>query len=203
MIYQIARAACWLFEHLAFRVKIEGKEFVPKPGARGYIVVANHRTNMDPLFLAADLPMQVRYMAKSELFEKNFFMNWLLLHLGAFPVERGKGDTSAIDLAEKIIREGGVLGMFPEGTRSPDGTLLRPKSGAAMIAMQTGADVLPCGIYFEGKLRFRSRVTVRFAPVIPFEDLGFTPGANSPREIKAVSRRMMEAIGGLLGEDKA
>ncbi len=90
--------------------------------------------------------------------------------------------------------------MFPEGTRSKDGKPLRPKSGAAMIAMQTGTDVLPCAVCFGPELKFRTRVVIRYGKLLQNSELGFTPGANSPREIKDVSRRIMDQVVQLLEE---
>ena len=125
-------------------------------------------------------------------------MGWLLRALGAFPVERGKGDAGALDRAREIVRRRGVLGMFIEGTRSKTGALGRPKSGTAMIAQQTGAGVLPCAIRFEGKLGWRTHVTIRYGELIPNEALGFTGGELSPHEMKAASHRIMGEIAALL-----
>lgn len=200
MIYKLGCFCCWILVHILYRVRLIGTENIPRTGGNGFVLVANHRSNMDPVFIAYSFPHMVRYMAKQELFSKNALLGWLMRHLGAFPVARGTGDTSALDLAAKIIREGGVLGMFPEGTRSPDGTLQRPKSGAAMIALQTGADVLPCAVCFGEKLGFRTRVTVRYAPLIKHGQLGFTPGKQSPREIKEAGKLMMGRIAALLEE---
>lgn len=198
MVYSIGKFLCRIWIYLAFRIHIEGKEHVPAD--KGYILIANHRTNADPLFLAVPVRPQVYYMAKAELF-KNGFLKWLMHHLGAFPVERGKGDTGAIDWAKEIIRKGGVLGMFPEGTRSPDGKPLRPKSGVAMIAGQTHADVVPCGISFEGKLGFRTKVTIRYGAPISYEQMGFDGGEIKPHQMKEASRILMDHIIALL--DKA
>lgn len=85
----------------------------------------------------------VYFMAKEEIF-KNRLATWFFAkQLGAFPVKRGAGDTGALDTARRIVEEGKLLGIFPEGTRSKDGRLGRAKSGAALIAAQTGASVLP------------------------------------------------------------
>ncbi len=191
MFYKIARGVCIIVLHLLFRVKVEGKEHIPCK--KGYILVANHRTNFDPLFVVAGLRQQVHFMAKAELF-RGWFMEHLMNALGAFPVDRGKGDSGAIDWSDNLIRQGRVLGMFPEGTRSPDGKPQRPKSGAALIAMRTQADVLPCAVCFGEKLTFRAPVTVRYGAPIAFEQLGFTPGINSPREIKNASHQMMGEV---------
>ncbi len=194
MLYKIGRNLCMILLWILFSVKVEGKEYIPN---KGYILVANHRTNFDPLFVVTGIHAQVCFMAKVELF-RNPLLGWLLKHLGAFPVERGKGDTGAIDWAVDLTRGGKVLGMFPEGTRSVNGAPLRPKSGASLIAMQTGADLLPCAVCYGEKLGFRTRVTVRYGRLIQNEELNFTPGVQSTSEIKAASRLIMDRIIGLL-----
>ena len=92
-----------------------------------------------------------------------------------------------------------MLGIFPEGTRSkdPDGKMLPPKAGVALIAKATHSDVLPACIYFEGKSKFRKKITVRFGEVIPYEELGLTDESNMS-EIKDASRLVMGKIGELL-----
>ena len=182
------------FIRIVFSVKIEGKENIPETG---YILVANHRSNFDPLFVVSGIRAQVCFMAKAELFRIPL-LGLLVRAVGAFPVERGKGDTGAIDWAIDLIRNGQVLGMFPEGTRSTSGVPLRPKSGAAIIAMKTGANLLPCAVCYGKRLGLRTPVTIRYGKLIRNEELNFTPETQSTSEIKAASRLMMDRIIGLL-----
>ena len=191
MIYRIGWSLCNLYLHLFFRVRFVGKENIPKN--EGFILASNHVSNYDPPLVAIGMWQQVFFMAKRELFRKKI-LGLILRGLGAFPVERGKGDTGAIDWARDIVQKGGVLGMFPEGHRSPDGKPLRPKSGTAMIAGQTRSNVLPCAVCFDGPPSFRSRVTVRYGKLIHAEELGFTGDGMSPREMKVASRFIMDRI---------
>ncbi len=195
MFYQIGRMVMRVLTHILYHVEVRGREKLPLD--RGYIVCSNHRANYDPVFLGIHTKPQLNFMAKEELF-RNPLVRIVIRGLGAFPVKRGKGDTSAIDHAEQLIRDGKVLAMFPEGTRSKDGKPLRPKSGAAVVASQTGADVIPAAIYFQGKLHFRSKVIVSFGDVIPNEQLHIT--GKSPREIKEASNLIMGKIIALLEE---
>lgn len=196
MFYKVVRALCAVFLRLAFRFRVVGLENVPDGG--GFILAANHRSNWDPVL--AGIPVKrhkVCYMAKAELFQKNALFARIITALGAFPIERGKGDTGAIDWADRIITGGGVLGMFPEGTRSKTGTPGRPKSGVAMIAQQTGADVVPCAVCFGERIGFRSPVTVRYGK--PIENARFGFGAEiAPHEHKEASRLVMDEIVRLL-----
>lgn len=193
MLYRVAKFLTYLYVRVAFKMIYEGLEYVPKD--KGFILAANHRTNHDPVFIAHKMPERIRYMAKIELF-RNPLVGWLLRKLGAFPVARGTGDFSAMDTAREIIRSGGVLGIFPEGTRSKDGKPQRARSGAAMLAGETGADVLPCAICFGEKLSFRTPVTVRYGAVMSAQELGIDP-ANSTT-VRQASRRIMESIVALL-----
>lgn len=187
--YFIAKKVTNLFIHIAFRMRYEGMENIDQSG--GFMVCSNHRTNLDPLFIAQKIKPQLFFMAKQELF-KNKFFGALIKALGAFPVERGKGDSGAIDFAVDTLRSGRVLAMFPEGTRSKDGVPQKPKSGAALVAIQTKANVLPVGISFEQPLHFRSTVTIRYGKPVRFEELGATKGL--PSEMKHASKLIMGRI---------
>nr|MDE5742077.1 1-acyl-sn-glycerol-3-phosphate acyltransferase [Oscillospiraceae bacterium] len=134
----------------------------------------------------------VTYMAKEELF-KNKLFGWFITKLGAFPVKRGTGDMQVIDDAVAILNSGRHLVIFPEGTRSKDGKVGKGKTGVAMIAARSGADVLPCGIIFEGeKLRFRSKLTLKFGKVIPASEIAVEDA--SPKAVKEVKKRIMSEI---------
>ena len=189
VFYSIAKVATNIMIHLFYKMKYEGVENIRSGG--GYMVCSNHRTNMDPLFIAQKIKPQLFFMAKQELFQ-NKFVGMIIKGLGAFPVERGKGDSGAIDFAVDTLKSGKVLAMFPEGTRSKDGIPQRPKSGAALVAMQTHADILPVGISFDLPLHFRSQVTIKYGEMIHFDSLGVEKGA--PSEMKAVSKKVMGKI---------
>lgn len=141
-----------------FDLKIEGKENVPK--GKAFVYASNHKSYADPVLVVLAGRGKFSFMAKSELFEKPLF-GWFIRILGAFPVERGKGDTAAIDKAIEKVHKGRNLVIFPEGTRSKDGRVGKGKTGVALIAAKAGADVVPVGLNYEGKLHFRSKIVVR------------------------------------------
>ena len=123
--------------------RLEGRERVPRRGP--LIVASNHIHFADPPLLGGVLPRYVRFMAKQEAFK--FPWGWLFANLyGAFPVRRGEMDRGAIRAAERILSEGGVVGMFPEGHRSHGKGLQPAFDGAALIARRSGASILPVGI---------------------------------------------------------
>ncbi len=175
---------------LFYNFHIEGAENIPQD--RPLVMASNHRSYADPVILTMPMKKPVTYMAKEELF-KNKLFGWFITKLGAFPVTRGKGDMQVIDDAVAILNSGRHLVIFPEGTRSKDGKVGKGKTGVALIAAKSGADVLPCGIIFEGeKLHFRSKLTLRFGEVIPAEEI--TVEDASPKALKEVKKRIMGAI---------
>jgi 1-acyl-sn-glycerol-3-phosphate acyltransferase len=175
---------------LFYNFHIEGTENIPQ--GKPVILASNHRSYADPVILTMPMKLPVSYMAKEELFRNKLF-GWFIRKLGAFPVKRGAGDMSVIDDSINILNSGRNLVIFPEGTRSKDGKVGKGKTGVALIAAKSGADVIPCGISFEGeKLHFRSKLTLRFGKVITAEELCITDG--SPRELKAVKQKIMGAI---------
>ena len=113
---------------------------------------------------------------------------------------RGKGDTSAIDTAVETVKSGRVLGLFPEGTRSHDDQLLRFKSGAAVIASQSGGDLLPAAIWYEGK-KFRSRVVIRYGK--PNANSQILIEENSTKQIKVVVALLRDEVEKLLEETRS
>lgn len=122
-----------------YSVRISGAEHVPSSGPA--ILVANHESMFDPWILALVTPREVRYMAKSELWRFRPVAK-VLDSFGTFPVDRGKGDRGAMSYAEALLRDGEVLGVFPQGTskRLPS----RPyRRGAARLALATGAPLVP------------------------------------------------------------
>lgn len=166
--YWFALSICKAFVYTAFRFRAEGQENLPKDG--GFILCCNHRTYLDPLFVGAPLKHQLTFMAKEELFKVKV-LGPIVHKLGAFPVARGKGDTGAMDFAVKTVEEGKVLALFPEGTRSKDGKMLKFKSGVVVIAGQTKGTIVPACIDFTGKLVFRRKVTVRYGKPIDCHEL--------------------------------
>lgn len=175
---------------LFYNFHIEGEENIPQD--RPVILASNHRSYADPVILTMPMKLPVSYMAKEELF-KNKLFGWFITKLGAFPVKRGAGDMSVIDDSSNILKSGRNLVIFPEGTRSKDGKVGKGKSGVALIAAKSGADVVPCGICFEGeKLHFRSKLTLKFGKLIKAEDLHIE--GSSPKELKHVKQCIMGAI---------
>ncbi len=190
-LYVIGRTLLMPIFKLLFFYKINGKENVPDDGP--YIICSNHLSNCDPVFLAITQKRQIYYMAKIELF-KNPVMGWLYRHLGAFPVQRGAGDGKAINEAENIVRDGKLLGIFIEGTRSKTGEFLRPKSGAAIVAQKMNVPVVPvCITPKNKKIRAFQKVTVSVGKPMTAQELGLDENSGG-EAYRSASRKIMAEI---------
>ena len=143
LVYWLVRAILQPFFHIYFRLSRVGREHVPQEG--GVIFAANHRSFLDPFVIGTLARRPIYFMAKKELFS-NRLVAWLLNALGAFPVDRGHGDSDAMSTAREILARGDCVVIFPEGTRMRPGPLGSPKSGVGRLALETGAPVVPIAV---------------------------------------------------------
>lgn len=166
------------------------------PGTGRMILCCNHASMSDPLRLAYSQRRQIFFMAKSELFA-NRLVGAVIGALGAFSVSRGKGDKQAIHTAQALLEKEQVIGIFIEGTRSKDGQLLRPKSGAVMLAHSCHAPILPCCITARGGgvPKLFQKCIVSYGDPIQPEELDIQTG--TPSEYRAASRFVMDRIAAL------
>ena len=165
--------------HLIGRPKVEGLEHLPSSGP--VILASNHLAVMDSFFLPLVVRRRITFLAKSEYFTgtglKGWFTRWFFTAAGQVPIDRSNADTAqaALDTAERVLGQGKLLGMYPEGTRSPDGRLYKGKTGLGRLALQTGVPVIPVAMIGTdvvnppgtSMLRF-GRVTVRFGEPMDF-----------------------------------
>lgn len=195
MLYRVFRAMFRILFTVVFRWRVTGLENIPAAG--GVIIAPNHTSNIDPPLVGSALRRRITVMAKEELFVSAIFA-FIIKRLGAFPIKRGAGDRAAIKTAIKLLEEGNVLMLFPEGTRSKTGSLGKAQPGIAMIAMKSQVPVIPVSISGTYKF-FRNgtwfpRFSVRFgAPLYPPE------GARASKELlDEFGSKIMKEIGGLL-----
>lgn len=178
-----------------FRLHYHGYENEPDENEGPYIVICNHISNADPVFISAGkLKQQPHYMAKKELF-KVPLVNLLVKGLGAYPVDRSGADVSAIKNTIKMLKEGKCIGIFPQGHRQKginprEATL---KNGTAMIATRAKATILPCYIRTKkNRFAFFRRVDVYMGKPIRFEELGYDPEATG--EYTRITEYMFERV---------
>jgi 1-acyl-sn-glycerol-3-phosphate acyltransferase len=193
----LARFLIWLFG----RLELHGVENIPSSGP--VILAANHLSNADPVIVAAVLPRATVFMAKEELLRIPG-MHWVVVNFGSFTVRRGAADREAIRLAIEALEQGKALGVFPEGTRSRSGALGEPHAGVGMLALRTGAPVVPIAISGTDQvspskmLWRRPRIIVHVGEPIPSERVsGALRGA-----AQEYTERVMDAIAALLPEEQ-
>jgi len=176
-----------------YRLRAEGLDNVPQEG--GFVLAANHTSNFDPWPLGMLLwpDRYLRFMAKSELFW--FPMGRVIAAGGAFPVRRGERDVEAIQTAIRLVRDGDVVVMFPEGTRRAKGVRkryeARAHTGAARIALMAGVPLVPAAIAGTGRLSRLERLRVRYGKPIRVDDLGALDSSEAAQE---ATRRLMAEI---------
>ncbi|WP_277673420.1 lysophospholipid acyltransferase family protein [Piscibacillus halophilus] len=192
MIYKFAKNVVSLIFHILFRIKVEGKENVPKKGP--VIICSNHISNFDPPLVGITSPRVIHFMAKEELFEKGW-LKTLLSHLNAFPVKRGMRDRNALRNGLKRLEEGHTLGLFPEGTRSKNGEVKKGLAGAGFFAMRSNATVIPCAII--GTYEKFSKLKVVYGPPIQFDSL-----KKEKPSAQEVTDEIMDHIKRLLDENR-
>ncbi len=153
---------------VSYRPWTEGLENVPAEGP--VILAANHNSFLDSIFLPLVVPRQVVYLGKSDYFDK-WYMSWFFKAAGVIPVRRegGKAGEASLIAGVDALQQGYAVGIYPEGTRSPDGRLYRGKTGVARMAMRAGAQIVPVAIIGsreaqppDRKLPKITRVGVRF-----------------------------------------
>ena len=161
------------FMRWPLRLKARGLENIPESG--GFVVASNHVSNVDAWPVGFPLyPRQVHFMGKAELY-KNPALRWFLLGAGTFPVRRGERDSESFKTAVRLAREGGVVAMFPEGTRRTKGLRkkfeAKPHAGAARIALAAGVPLVPAAVAGTERLG-REPVRVAYGPPIELPDGG-------------------------------
>ncbi len=180
------------FMRLGFRLwykpRIIGAEKIPKDGA--IVIACNHKHILDQCLTIMATKRMIHYMAKKEYFDGKFAP--FFRAMGCIPVDRANTDIKSVKSAMKVLRKGGAIGIFPEGTRNrTDAFLLEFKPGAASLAKKTDAYIVPCGL--TGEYKFRSKtLTVRYGE--PFKVDGMTAEEANAKLYSEVERLMREGL---------
>ena len=171
---------------LLFPMKVTGLENLPEDGA--CILCSNHLSDWDPFLLACALPRQVVFLAKKELFEVPV-VRWFVKKMDAFPINRGSADLAAIRKCMSVVREGKVLGIFPQGHRYRADDHRKLESGAALVALRTRTTVVP--VHISAPLRYFHRVHIDVGAPVPLDDLA---GKADTVYLEEATERLTRAI---------
>ncbi|GAA3425753.1 lysophospholipid acyltransferase family protein [Streptosporangium sandarakinum] len=205
MLYRLTKIVSAPFLHLLWPTTVTGAEHVPASGPA--ILASNHLSVLDSTFLPLVLPRQVRFVAKAEYFTGNPVTAAWMRATGQISIDR-QSPTAAqdmLDAAARVLRGGELFGIYPEGTRSPDGRLYRGKVGVAWLALETGAPVVPVGMIGTDKVLpigasvpKLGRIGIRIG-----KPLTFTGSATSARDRRRVTDEIMTAVQELSGQEYA
>lgn len=195
--YETCRAIVAVVVALLIRLRVAGIQHLPKEGP--VILISNHLNWTDVPIVALRYKRRVHYMAKSELFQKAP-LKWLVIGLGAFPVRRGEADRQAIKQAEEVLKAGQVLVIFPEGTRSKTRVMKEGLPGAALIALRSGAPVVPVGIYGSEKFKpwhlwpFRTKITITYGEPFTLSREGKRAHTDLQAQLDVMMRHIAELL---------
>lgn len=184
-----------IFFGIFYKVRLVNKENVPKTGAA--ILCCNHIGELDMFFIAFSLRRLVHYMAKEELF-RNPISSWFFYSVGAFPIKRGTGDIGSIKTVLRMLKEGHIVGILPEGTRTrgKDRSEIKVKSGAAMLAIKGNVPIIPVGV----KATYRLFSTVRVVYGEPYYLKTEEGRKYTSEELTEFSNEIMDKVYSLLEE---
>ncbi len=194
MFYQFCKFLFQLILKLLCRYQVIGKENFPRSGP--VIVVSNHLSNWDPLMIGAAMPRQIFFVAKEELFRIPL-VSGLIKAWGAIPIKRGRGDREALSKSLDLLKQDQAVGIFIEGKRNrgnPE-TMLKPQPGAAMLALKSGAPVVPVALINTNRiLRSWRRVRVIIGEPIRFTDTTGLESAEKKEHYKQIGMEITQTI---------
>lgn len=200
LLFKILYPIVWLFMKIFYPFEIVGEQKLSKEDK--IIIYANHISFLDPInliILAHRNKKVLNFMAKDELF-KNALFTWFLKKMGAFPVKRGEGAASLKKAAE-ILEEGRTFCIFPEGTRSKNGQLGRPKSGISFLMCEMGVPAQPVAIVTKGqRMRPFQKTKIVVCDVITLN--GQTAEKNDRRALRELSSKLFEPIADAIEQNK-
>ena len=191
---------------LLFRPKVTGLRHVPTTGP--VIIASNHLSFSDSIFMPLVVPRKVTFLAKSEYFTspglKGFTKKLTFIALGQVPVDRsgGKRSEAALLTGLRVLKEGSCIGIYPEGTRSPDGRLYKGRTGIARMAIESGAAVVPVAMFNTAEIQPTGQVVpkVRRVEMIFAEPMYFTGDSTDPAVLREVTNKIMDVIAAMSGQ---
>jgi 1-acyl-sn-glycerol-3-phosphate acyltransferase len=191
---------------LLFRPKVSGLRHVPTTGP--VIIASNHLSFSDSIFMPLVVPRKVTFLAKSEYFTspglKGFIKKLTFIALGQVPVDRsgGKRSEAALITGLRVLNEGSCIGIYPEGTRSPDGRLYKGRTGIARMAIESGAAVVPVAMFNTAEIQPTGQVVpnLRRVEMIFAEPMYFTGDSTDQAVLREVTNKIMDVIAAISGQ---
>ena len=188
---------------LIFRPKVSGLRHVPSNGP--LIIASNHLSFSDSIFMPLVVPRSVTFLAKSEYFTspgiKGFIKKITFIALGQVPVDRsgGKRSEAALLTGLKLLKDNHCIGIYPEGTRSPDGRLYKGRTGIARMAIESGAPIIPVAMFNTAEIQPTGQVVpkVRRVEMVFGEPMYFTGDSTDQAVLRAATNQLMEKIADL------
>lgn len=176
-----------IYMHIVYRMKIDGLENIPKEG--GAILCSNHIHALDSIAYGVHIKRMVYAMAKEALFRTKF-KNWFMRHIGCFPVKAGAASEEAINTAIDLLKRGELVMIFPEGTRNGIAKGVKPKKGAALIAVKAGVPIIPMGIM--GTFKPFSKIVMHIGK--PIDTSTYSSEEINPREVVKLSSEVWDEV---------
>lgn len=159
-MYKFFVKICRIISFFIFRIKINGKENLP-PNNQAFIMAANHLSMVDPVVLTFITEREIHFMAKVELF-KTKLTKWFFESLNAISVDRRNNDITAIKKSLRVLKEGNILGIFPEGTRAKGKDDVNAKQGVILLAHKAKVDIIP--VFINSKFKLFEKVEINILP---------------------------------------
>jgi 1-acyl-sn-glycerol-3-phosphate acyltransferase len=205
--YGVLRAFLTPFLMVLFRPKVKGLRQVP--GSGPVIIASNHLSFSDSIFMPLVVPRKVTFLAKSEYFTspgpKGLLKKLTFIALGQVPVDRsgGRRSEAALITGLKVLAEGKCLGIYPEGTRSPDGRLYKGRTGIARLAIESGAPIIPVAMFNTEKIQPTGTVVPKVMRVemIFGEPMYFEGDSTDLQHLRDVTDKIMQTIQALSGQE--
>ena len=210
VLYRVAELTVSPLLRAWFRPEATGRQYIPKTGPA--IIAANHLSASDEVFTPITAGRQVLYFAKAEYFTgtgiRGRISAYTFREFGHVPVDRSnpRAAASTIDVGVDLLATGKLLGIYPEGTRSPDGRLHKFRTGVARLALRSGAPVIPLGLVGTDRVLapgdghwHRAPVEVHYGPALDFS--GRTEDERSARSLREVAETIREAVQKLSGQE--
>lgn len=205
--YGVLRAFLTPFLMVLFRPKVRGLRHVP--GSGPVIIASNHLSFSDSIFMPLVVPRKVTFLAKSEYFTspgpKGLLKKLTFIALGQVPVDRsgGRRSEAALITGLKVLAEGKCLGIYPEGTRSPDGRLYKGRTGIARLAIESGAPIIPVAMFNTEKIQPTGTVVPKVMRVemIFGEPMYFEGDSTDLQHLRDVTDQIMQTIQALSGQE--